>query len=269
MPYRGLSEAEWSQMWLRQAEHNDVADLPRVASAERQRLLHGVSGEQPMRGALQFRRFVLDFIGAVGADARLVDFGCGWGRHVRVFLKDFAPHNMFGVDIDADNIALCRELLPDVNFLRCQEGAPLGIASGSVDLAISFSVFSHLSEASARFWLNELARITKPGGSIIVTSWGKALFDIVERIKRTGETSVPWEHNIARAFVNFDEIGPRYAAGEYIFGRHGNSGSLDPDLYGISLMPKQWVERNAPVTLRAFVDDPKVLPQAVFCMTPR
>ena len=30
----------------------------------------------------------------------LLDFGCGWGRVTRFFLKDVAPGNLMGVDID-------------------------------------------------------------------------------------------------------------------------------------------------------------------------
>ncbi|MES1201644.1 MAG: class I SAM-dependent methyltransferase [Pseudomonadota bacterium] len=268
MRYQDLSEEQWRDMWLRQAEQNDVSELPRVAPQDVQRRLHGTSGVNPIAGALQFRRMVLDFAGPLQPDAQLVDLGCGWGRHIRVFLKDFAAQNIHGVDIDPANIALCRQYLPEVGFILCRESEPLELASRSVDVVISFSVFSHLSEDSARYWLNELARVTKPGGSIVVTSWGKALFDIAERIKRTGDIASPWEGNIARAFGDFDEVAPRYAAGEYIFGRHGNAGPLDPDLYGISLMPKEWVEKNAPVRLRQFIDDPRVVPQATFFMTP-
>ena len=33
-------------------------------------------------------------------DSRVLDFGCGWGRVIRFFLKDVAPWNLVGVDID-------------------------------------------------------------------------------------------------------------------------------------------------------------------------
>ena len=34
----------------------------------------------------------------------LLDFGCGWGRVIRYFLKDVDPGHLMGTDHNAENI---------------------------------------------------------------------------------------------------------------------------------------------------------------------
>lgn len=265
MDFRASSETDWSSMWLRQAEHGDVAGLPSLAPEAIQRQLHGTSGVAAMQGALKFRSVVRKHLDEIRPGARMLDFGCGWGRHIRVFLKDFSPGNIVGVDIDPANLALCREHLPQVSFLRSSEDQPLDIAPGSIDLVLSFSVFSHINEASARYWLAELGRIVKPGGTIIVTSWGRSLFEIAARIRATGRVQFEWERNLVKSFSDMDAVEHEYRTGQFQFGRHGSvGGALDPDLYGIALMPAIWIERNTNLIVRHVIEDTQVVPQTTF-----
>lgn len=264
--FRALSESDWSRMWLRQAEHGDVADLPSLAPETIQRQLHGTSGVAAMQGALKFRSVIRKKLNAIQPGARLLDFGCGWGRHIRVFLKDFSPENVLGVDIDPTNLALCSKHLPQVSFLQSSEDRPLEVAPGSIDLVVSFSVFSHINEASARYWIAELGRVVKPGGTIVATSWGQSLFDIATRIRATGQVQFDWERNLVKSFSDMETVERSYRAGQFQFGRHGSVGSatLDPDVYGIALMPASWIERNTNLIVREVIDDPAVVPQTTF-----
>jgi SAM-dependent methyltransferase len=265
--YEYLSNDEWRDMWLRQAEFNDVSELPKMAPLEVQSRLHGTSGVAAMRGALKFRDVVLDNAEPVSRESKLLDFGCGWGRHIRVFLKDFERANIFAVDIDQSNVSLVNDLLPGLNTITCQENVRLPVLSSSIDRIISFSVFSHISENSARFWLSELARVLKPNCTLVITSWGRSLFDIFERIRVTGKCEYPWERNIDLAFPDKDGVKRKYDGGEYVFGRHGRTGaSLDADLYGISLMPRKWIEINTDLHVDRVLDDPATVPQTTFLL---
>lgn len=267
MDFQTLSDRQWEALWLEQASQGNVKDLPALAPQELQRRLHGTSGVAAIQGALAFRRRVLGFVGPIGADDKFLDFGCGWGRHIRVFLKDFKPENIVGVDIDPENIRVCEAHLPDCQFILSSEHQPLSLADASVKLAISFSVFSHINEESAKRWVGELFRVVKPGGFCVVTSWGRNLYDVFDRIKRTGQIEHEWERNIQRSFSDFPNAWKRYCEGEFVFGRHGSTGTaLDPDVYGISLMPKQWLERNSQFQVQHYLDDPKIVPQTVFVL---
>lgn len=46
----------------------------------------------------------------LGENSRLLDFGCGWGRYLRLFAREFGDDRMVGVDIDPDMIELNRQL---------------------------------------------------------------------------------------------------------------------------------------------------------------
>ena len=269
MQHHEYSESTWESAWLRQAKSGDVYGLPPMVPETIQSRLHGTTGAAAMQGALKFRRVLKEKIGRISSDAKLLDFGCGWGRHIRVFLKDFRDMNIYGVDIDPANIALLKKCLPnEVNIIQCYEGQPIALASNSVDLIISFSVFSHINEESAKYWLNELRRLLKPEGYIVITSWGKALFDIFARLKETnGEIEYDWERNIDRSFPDKESIKRLYHAGQFVFGRHGSAGdSLDSNIYGISLMPKAWIENEMALKVENCIEDPSLVPQTTFIL---
>jgi SAM-dependent methyltransferase len=105
----------------------------------------------------------LDSVGAV------LDWGCGCGRLLRFLVDRVQPGKLFGADIDHDNVAWCRMNLPGVTA----EHVPLLPPSTYVDeqfgLVIGNSVLTHLGETVHLAWLAELARITRPGGLVMVS----------------------------------------------------------------------------------------------------
>lgn len=265
MIYNNISDAEWESLWLRQARDGDVESIPPLAPAELQGRLHGTTGTDAMNGALAFRRRVLRVYGTPAPDARFLDFGCGWGRHLGVFLKDFAPENMYGVDIDSHNVQVCRSRLPRTNVLLNAENDALAIADETIDLIISFSVFSHINEESSKYWLTELYRVLKPDGMAVVTSWGANLLALFDRLDATGKTEYDWERNIDLSFPDRAKARSDYLSGVFVFGRHGNPGdNLDPDLYGITMIPRGWVEKETGFVIEEFLDNPQVVPQTTF-----
>lgn len=102
----------------------------------------------------------------------VLDWGCGAGRLTR-YLAMLSPH-VTGVDIDADNVAMCAEYLPQASFLPIDRNPPTPFPHGSFDLVIGISVFTHLSEANQHAWLSELKRIVRPGGVLLMTISGQA-----------------------------------------------------------------------------------------------
>ncbi len=98
----------------------------------------------------------------------ILDFGCGCGRTLISF-KDDDSCNFFGTDIDEEAIRWCQKNLKFAKFDLNQALPPIQYKSSKFDLVYVISVFTHLNEELQFLWLNELKRITKPKGIILLT----------------------------------------------------------------------------------------------------
>jgi SAM-dependent methyltransferase len=97
----------------------------------------------------------------------LLDFGCGAGRIAR-HMPAFTQATLYGVDYNPRLVAWCARHLSGV-YVRNRLHPPLAFADGFFDAVYLFSVFTHLRRATQRAWLKELARITAPGGLVLLT----------------------------------------------------------------------------------------------------
>jgi SAM-dependent methyltransferase len=100
---------------------------------------------------------------------RILDFGCGCGRITRHLPVIFPNADVLGVDIDAEAVDWCRGHLHGVRFDVGPGHPPSPFPSGSFDLVLAVSVFSHLPEALQAAWLPELARITADDGRFVAS----------------------------------------------------------------------------------------------------
>ncbi|MDQ3647020.1 MAG: class I SAM-dependent methyltransferase [Actinomycetota bacterium] len=105
--------------------------------------------------------------------ARVYDFGCGCGRILR-HLAQAAPHaRLYASDIDEPAVAWVTRHIPIVDA-RVNGWLPqLPFPRASFDLVIGYSVFTHLNERFQDAWLNELRRVTKAGGILLLTVHGE------------------------------------------------------------------------------------------------
>jgi SAM-dependent methyltransferase len=144
-----------------------------------------------------------------------LDFGCGWGRVIRFFLRDVAPENLLGIDVDEEAIAACRETNPWATFERCDTLPPTTFESESFDLVYAYSVFSHLSEEAHLSWLEEFERILKPAGIMIVTTLAR---DVIEQAGGwTTDDEIPWRRAAAAGFGPTKDCLAAYDRGEFCF----------------------------------------------------
>jgi SAM-dependent methyltransferase len=130
----------------------------------------------------------LDEVGSV------LDFGCGCGRVLR-YWTDHAG-TVAGSDRDDGAVEWCRRNLPFAQVDRNALGPPLAYADESFDLVYALSVFTHLTEELQTAWRDELRRILRPGGRLLVTTHGRSYLPRLEgdegaRFER-GELVVRW-----------------------------------------------------------------------------
>jgi SAM-dependent methyltransferase len=121
---------------------------------------------------------------------RVLDAGCGVGRHLRPLLQ--AGFQVWGADCDAQVLHLLKGSLGDLTitgaglYLIHADLNRLPFAPGAFDLAVSVNVISHGDAAAFRDYCQELDRILKTGGHLFinVSPWE---FAEMVRLPRTRE----------------------------------------------------------------------------------
>lgn len=97
---------------------------------------------------------------------RGLDLGCGDGRLARVLFKHLPDLAWTGLDIDAEDVAIARQMNVYQQF-HIAPGDKIPEADNSFDLIFSNSVLEHIPPLDAV--LGEVFRVLKPGGKFVIT----------------------------------------------------------------------------------------------------
>ena len=103
------------------------------------------------------------------SDLKLLDFGCGWGRLIRLFYKYIPTTNLYAVDAWDTSLQYCMDSNIKANIAKIEEictEIPFGV---NFDLVISFSVFTHLSKRATEAALKALRKSIDDNGLLIIT----------------------------------------------------------------------------------------------------
>jgi SAM-dependent methyltransferase len=141
-------------------------------------LLYLVSGHTDREAWAASRARAVDLILAeldkvhfpITAASRVLDFGCGCGR-ILAGWEDRVPL-LYGVDINPQLVAFCREHISFGEIWQCAYAPPLSLKDQSLDLVYSASVFTHMGLVGCLEWAAELARIIRPGGMLMMSYHG-------------------------------------------------------------------------------------------------
>jgi 2-polyprenyl-3-methyl-5-hydroxy-6-metoxy-1,4-benzoquinol methylase len=114
--------------------------------------------------------------------AAILDFGCGCGRVVRRLAK--LPGDVHGSDFDAGAISWCKKNLPFAGFDHNDLAPPLRHRSESFDLVYALSVLTHLPVDLQHAWVQELTRVLRPGGLLLVTTHGERYLERLNAAER-------------------------------------------------------------------------------------
>jgi SAM-dependent methyltransferase/uncharacterized damage-inducible protein DinB len=102
-------------------------------------------------------------------EARVLDFGCGWGRLIRLLYKYINYENIYAVDPWDQSIALCREHGIKAN-LALSDYVPTYLPfEVKFEAIYAFSVFTHLSEKTTHATLKTLRRYIAEDGVLVLT----------------------------------------------------------------------------------------------------
>lgn len=165
------------------------------------RLMVRVAGTADADWFLRSGRAAYDAIAShlsLDAEASILDFGCGCGRVTRYW----GEHRGFvaGTDLSDDAVRWCSANLPFATFAQNRLVPPLAFADDTFDLVYALSVFTHLTAELQVSWRDELRRVLRPGGSLVLTVHGNSylprLDDDERRRFETGELVVRWSEAV-------------------------------------------------------------------------
>ena len=103
---------------------------------------------------------------------------------------------MSGSDVNAKAIDWCRDNLGFARFERNTLAPPLDFDPASFDFAYALSVFTHLTAELQLAWRDEMLRVLRPGGVLLVTTHGRSYVPRLDADERArfgrGELVVRW-----------------------------------------------------------------------------
>jgi 2-polyprenyl-3-methyl-5-hydroxy-6-metoxy-1,4-benzoquinol methylase len=98
----------------------------------------------------------------------ILDYGCGNGEILTEIQRLNPRARCMGADVSETALGVARRRLPEVPFYGLRDGGRTPLDSGSVDFIFCSEVIEHVYDTEATF--QELARLLKPGGRILLTT---------------------------------------------------------------------------------------------------
>ena len=259
--FRTLSDAQWTDLLVRSVRDPiiDGLEFPRFPAEVVQSQFVGSSNETALREASKFYSFVKSNARSLGApiqdDSVLLDFGCGWGRFLRFFWKDVPADHIIGVDVDPVILSECRKAGIQARLHQIEHLGALPLPDRSVSHIIAYSVFTHLPEHVQLHWLDELARIAKPGCVFVCTTEPRRFLDFVADIP--ADPPSPWHAALKRAAGDIEDKRRQFEAGQFVYIPTGGGDFRDQSVYGDAVIPRSYIERvwSSRFAVRSYVEE--------------
>jgi len=272
--FRGIGDGFW--FWLN-TEGCRISPrlrniLPTMPEENVQLMITGDKGDAVMSDGFAsyrlFRNLYERHATPIVHCGNILDFGCGWGRIIRFFLKDVKPSRLLGVDPVEEMVALCKQQNRWCGFERIPFVPPSQLKGSTFDLIYSFSVFSHLSEEMHKKVLAELTRLLKPGGLLVVTTRGREFIEACAAMRKRADLSSlhPGPKSSAAAFPETEEALFRYDRGDYCFTQLVHEGEWS--YWGEAAISKNYVLKHWEhgLTFVDYIDDRNLCSQDVVVM---
>ena len=195
-------------------------------------------------------RTVFDGLGisseAVKPDARVLDFGCGNGRYMKVFSHVMEPSRIYGVDVDSEAFPA----LVDMGF-HCaklpERGVSLSFDDGMFDYVFSSNVVEHIPRPQYLNYLDEIFRVMKPGGVFAIGAPNypiKRLFDLVSAWRHRRQPDM-WRYYFYDDPTHVNPVSVRGVASDL-----GDAGFVDIDLLATELPLQSYGSRLRSKTMK-------------------
>ena len=262
--FHDVTEDEWLHVNT-VAASKFAAVLPSLPAENVQLRFVGKAGDKALVEAhtlaRAFKDLYREYVGPFTQSTRVLDYGCGWGRITRFFLKDVAARNLWGIDCNEEVLDFCLESNPWSCFELIDPMPPTDLPGDQFDLVFSYSVFSHLREDVHFAWLDELGRLAKPGGLLILSVRPREFISYCATLTAESSRSLPAHASLAGLFPDPERELADYDGGRFVFVpyRYSSYG----EWCGEACISRTYVEREwtSRFELLDFVEDPDRLLQ--------
>lgn len=212
--------------------------LPRMASEEVQKNWTGNSGMALLGQTTSFVRLAAhncEKLLGRGIEGRtILDFGCGYGRIIRLMYYYSSPARIWGLDPWEKSIEICRA---DgvLGHLAMPDYLPRVIPVGDAifDFIYSFSVFTHLSERAATLALTTLRRYAARDALFVMTIRPKEYWVQLGPAVAAG------------TLIDRDELIARHERTGFAFVPHAREAIDGEVTYGDTSLSFEWIEQHA------------------------
>jgi 2-polyprenyl-3-methyl-5-hydroxy-6-metoxy-1,4-benzoquinol methylase len=269
-----IDTAEWFELQFHPATAKVKygIDLPGFPDDATQITFTGLCGRPNLEQAFNFYLQALAISGIDKlSEPRVMDFGAGWGRIARFFLREAYPQDIVAVDTLSFAIDCLRSTGAVFEIVHNPPAPPIPGFQQTFHLIYSYSVFTHLSEPYSCAWLDYLLTLLRPGGHLVLTTRGERFITDLATIKaqpddyiKSFETAGVGEY-LQQLRTNFPDpaiIRDRFTAGEFQFFPVENRMHVD-DCTGETLIPKDWFERHYGSYFVSFQEDVADFQQSV------
>ncbi len=140
---------------------------------------------------------VIDFLNR--CDGRLLDMGCGNGRHMSEALK--RGLEVYGIDASEELLRICKEKTEETGEFIRSDVKNLPFINDAFDNVIYIAAIHHLKKGRVQS-LKEAKRVLKKGGKIQVSSWAREL-DRWDLDEEEQDVLVPWHREDGEVIDRF------------------------------------------------------------------
>jgi SAM-dependent methyltransferase len=275
--FAGISDETW--FWMNttgRTRRRAIAELvPQMPEVSLQENFTGYSGDSTLREGFDayriFKKCYETHVGPIQSCSAVLDFGCGWGRIIRFFLKDIEPEKLIGIDHSEDAIRASKNTNKWCRFTLIEPYAPTSLPQESFDLIYLYSVFSHLPEEMHWAWLKEFHRLLKPGGMLIATTRARDYIQFCKSLRDDPQLNAKpdWLKRSARTFLDVDAALAAYDKGQFCYAPLGADGRWS--FWGEACIARAYVQNHWKELFDVceYIDDREACPQNVIVVRKR
>ncbi|HEX2978581.1 MAG TPA: class I SAM-dependent methyltransferase [Candidatus Babeliales bacterium] len=129
-----------------------------------------LSGESSSYFAeLKVRKLAEWFPGIIDKKIVILDFGCGDGMMTGYMANYFKNAEIYGADPSPKSIEIAQKKYPKLHFfISSDSSTQLDFVDGMFDIICAAGAFHHIPFDMHQGYMDEIARVLKPGGSFVL-----------------------------------------------------------------------------------------------------